>query len=372
MGRNYGYMQVYSYRNKLHQNTYDEQKKALEDAGATELIADRSSGANMNTAERSKLLEKLMTGDTLIVTALDKLGATAVEASTSVSALMERGVTVKILNMWWADDCNRGTILVTVLRAFAAFEHAKHMESVQVGKSNAHELGVCADGRPSIPQELVASMMKLKNDGYSIKRIAAETGTSESTVKRKLEKQKAVAYLSEHRAGEEPMAEPRQAALKDVVAGVYAEEAVGNVCVVPSTEVKPTITLPPATWYDDVEDDLIAIYGEARVNAAAQEEDLQDDEVVQDICEDEPARGVCVPPAAEAKPLHTLPPNTLDTDMHVDDDPTAFSGVTLVDDECEEESYQDDDPAEKGFREGVDDLFSDLEEAKPKKPRSRQ
>ena len=64
----------------------------------------------------------LETGDTLVVTKLDRFARSTVDAIQTVRTLFEKGVKVHILNMDLVEDTPTGRLVFNVMSAFAEFE----------------------------------------------------------------------------------------------------------------------------------------------------------------------------------------------------------------------------------------------------------
>ena len=94
-------------------------------------------------------MDKLESGDVLIVTKLDRLGRDAIDVSTTVKALAEMGVKVYCIALGGADLTNSaGTMNMNVLNAVAEFERGLLVERTQSGLKRAKLEGK-ALGRPS-------------------------------------------------------------------------------------------------------------------------------------------------------------------------------------------------------------------------------
>ena len=74
----------------------------------------------------SALFQKLKSGDTLVVTKLDRFARTAIDGVSTVRELFERGVRVHILNMGLVENTLTGNLILTVMLAFAEYESGTH------------------------------------------------------------------------------------------------------------------------------------------------------------------------------------------------------------------------------------------------------
>ena len=170
----------------------EEQIKLLKDAGAEKIVTDGYSGTKIDRPNFTKLINSLTSGDKLIVTKLDRFARTAIEGSKVVRDLVDKGVTVHILNMGIADNTPTGKLLVTIMLSFAEFERDMIVERTQAGKAIARANGQRVDGRPKkFNENKIALALKLLNEGESYKQVESETGISKSTLIRAKREQKA-------------------------------------------------------------------------------------------------------------------------------------------------------------------------------------
>ena len=180
----YGYARV-STAKQVKGNSLEEQKEALTTAGAEEIIEDSYTGTTVNRPNFTVLCDKLIAGDKLIVTKLDRFARTAAEGGMLVKELQEKGITIQILNMGIADNTPMGRLMVTMLLAFAEFERDMIVERTQTGKAIARSNGVRVDGRPpKYTDAQVKHAMDLLQE-HSYTEVERMTGISRSTLVRK-------------------------------------------------------------------------------------------------------------------------------------------------------------------------------------------
>jgi DNA invertase Pin-like site-specific DNA recombinase len=135
----YGYARVSSKGQERYGNSLQDQTAQLIAAGCDpqNIYHDSYTGTSIKRPNFSVLLAKLQPGDTLIVTKLDRFARTASDGAALIQSLLQRGITVNILNMGKADNTPMGKLLVTVLLAFAEFERDMIVERTQAGKALA-------------------------------------------------------------------------------------------------------------------------------------------------------------------------------------------------------------------------------------------
>ena len=187
----YGYARVSTVKQMRNGNSIDDQIAKLKEAGALEVVTDSYSGTKMERPNFSTLLNRLLPGDKLIVTKLDRFARTAVEGGAIVKELHERGVTIHILNMGIADNSPMGKLMVTMLLAFAEFERDMIVERTQSGKAIAKANGKRVDGRPKKfkPEQVEHAMQLLEMNSFT--EVEKMTGISKSTLVRESRRRKA-------------------------------------------------------------------------------------------------------------------------------------------------------------------------------------
>lgn len=134
----YGYARVSSLGQQLNGNSLSEQTAQLKAAGADEVICECFTGTKTDRPKFTPLLEKLQDGDTLLVTKLDRF-ARAADAGKIIEELINRGVTVNILNFGVANNSPTGRLMLNIIFAFAQYERDMIWERTQEGKMAARQ-----------------------------------------------------------------------------------------------------------------------------------------------------------------------------------------------------------------------------------------
>lgn len=144
----YGYARVSSAGQATHGNGLDAQRRALRDAGATAIYEDVWTGTTMDRPQWDALMEAVTTGDTIVVAKLDRIARTATGGIEAVRALVDRGVSVRILNMGLVEDTPVGRLMLTVMFGMAEFERDMIAERMAEGKAVARQRDGYREGRP--------------------------------------------------------------------------------------------------------------------------------------------------------------------------------------------------------------------------------
>ena len=96
----YGYARVSTIAQCKNGNSLEEQNEALTAYGCNEIITETYTGKTTERPQFNELLKRLHSGDTLVVTKLDRFARTVIEGVLTVRTLFERGVKVHILNIF--------------------------------------------------------------------------------------------------------------------------------------------------------------------------------------------------------------------------------------------------------------------------------
>lgn len=191
----YGYARVSTKGQAKDGNSLEAQEKALKAAGATEVYKDAFTGTKRERPQLTELLNKVNKGDKIVVTKLDRVARSAAQGMELIDDLLNKGVSVHILNMGELNNTPSGKLIRNIFLAFAEFERDMIVERTQEGKAVAKENAVARgqkfkEGRP--PK---FDTMQIENalnllETHSISQVVRLTGISKSTLiraKRKAE-----------------------------------------------------------------------------------------------------------------------------------------------------------------------------------------
>jgi DNA invertase Pin-like site-specific DNA recombinase len=182
----YGYARVSSTGQAVYGVGLDVQEEELRTAGATEIYSDVYTGTQQHRPELDKLLAKLRAGDTLVVTKLDRIARNARHGLTIIESLIDKDVSIRIMNMGMFDNTPSGKLMLTMMFAFAEFERDMIVQRTQEGKSFKRQNDPeYKEGRKTIELD-VEELYALRDEGHTINEIAKLKGVSVSTIKRRL------------------------------------------------------------------------------------------------------------------------------------------------------------------------------------------
>lgn len=179
----YGYARVSTKGQAKDGNSLEAQERSLRDNGATEVYYDAFTGTKVDRPKLNKLLALLKEGDTLVVTKLDRLGRSLSKTSELITELIERGVTINILNLGVLNNSSMNTLLRNVLLAFAQFERDMIVERTSEGKAICRETKPeWREGRKRKESPNFEKFLKKQKDGLlTVDECCAEMGISKRT-----------------------------------------------------------------------------------------------------------------------------------------------------------------------------------------------
>lgn len=186
----YGYTRVSTKGQAKDGNSLEAQEKAVKEAGAEKIYCDAFTGTKAHRPQLDKLLSEINAGDKLIVTKLDRIARSATQGIELVDSLLNKGVTVHILNMGIMDNTPTGKLIRTIMLAFAEFERDMIVERTQEGKAIAKQNPEFKEGRPEkYDKEQITHALDLLKD-HSYAQVVKLTGISKSTLIRANKKSK--------------------------------------------------------------------------------------------------------------------------------------------------------------------------------------
>jgi len=181
----YGYARVSTLGQAKDGNSLNDQIQKLEKEGAKEIIEEYYTGTTTDRPKFSELISRLQGGDTLIVTKLDRFVRSIGQGVTLIQDLIDRGVTVKVLNIGTMSNNPTDKLLMNIMLAFAQFERDMIVERTQEGKRIAKQRDGFEEGRPRISKKKTDYAMELLDNGMSYKEVSEKLGISKSTLVRR-------------------------------------------------------------------------------------------------------------------------------------------------------------------------------------------
>lgn len=176
----HGYARV-STKKQLHGNSLEEQVQLLQQAKCDRIITEQFTRATTERPEFKKLIGQLKSGDTLIVTKLDRFARNVTEGIDIVRQLFAKEVKVHILNIGLLENTAMGNFFLTTMLAVAELERAMIYERTMAGREIARTKNGYREGRPRIAAEKIELALELKKT-RTYKEVERLTGISKSTL----------------------------------------------------------------------------------------------------------------------------------------------------------------------------------------------
>lgn len=176
----YGYARV-SDPGQDHARQVDE----LTAAGCERIFSEkRSAAGGRKRPELRRALDTLEPGDVLIVTRLDRLARSALDALSTIAAVGEKGAQFRSLREAWADTTTpHGRFMVTVFSGVAELDREMILERTREGRQAARRRGTTMGRRPSLDRKQRAFVRaQLAAGRASINELAALLKVSRSTI----------------------------------------------------------------------------------------------------------------------------------------------------------------------------------------------
>ena len=186
MGRTFAYCRV-----STGDQTTDNQVREIDGAGfaveGKRIVAETVSGsvAAMERKGFAKLVDRMESGDVLLVTKLDRLGRNVMDVRATVDRLAAEGVKVHCLALGGVDLTSpAGRMTMQVIAAVAEFERDLLIERTQSGLARAKAAGKVL-GRPqSLTKAQQEEILVARQQGASLGLLAAKYTTTRAAIQR--------------------------------------------------------------------------------------------------------------------------------------------------------------------------------------------
>ena len=178
----YGYARVSTKGQARDGNSLEAQRAELIQSGAKEIFSESFTGTKTSRPELDKLILKLCDGDMVVITKLDRIARNAKSGLEIIDSILERGASIRILNMGTFDSSPIGKMMRTVLLAFAEFERDMIVQRTAEGKEIARQKKGYREGRPKIDTaDIEYYIEKHENKEMTVLECCRELGISKKT-----------------------------------------------------------------------------------------------------------------------------------------------------------------------------------------------
>ena len=178
----FGYARVSTNFQARDGNSLEAQINSLKEAGAEKIFSDVFSGSKNHRPELDKLLKIIKSGDTLIITKLDRIARSVMNGIQLIESLNDKGVIINVLNMGTIDNSPTGKLIRNIMLSFAEFERDIIKQRTLEGKAIARKNPDFREGRPKkfSRAQINHALELLKTHSY--KQVVAMTGISTTTL----------------------------------------------------------------------------------------------------------------------------------------------------------------------------------------------
>lgn len=183
MGRVIGYARV-----STTSQTTDPQVEALKAAGCSRVFAEKVSS---RTPEHQRIqlqaaLTVLEEGDELVLSKLDRIGRTMLEVVNRLHDLQSRGIHIRTLDglLNTKGLGKMAPLVIGLLTGLAEVERSLIQERTQESVEHRRRTGGNLGGRPGLPQVKKNHIVKLRDEGHSLRQIVTLTGVSLAAVQK--------------------------------------------------------------------------------------------------------------------------------------------------------------------------------------------
>jgi DNA invertase Pin-like site-specific DNA recombinase len=161
------------------------QQAALKAVGCDRVFSEKICGAKTDRKALAKALKALGSGDTLIVTRLDRLARSTRDLLNVLATIGDAGASFKSLADTWADTTTaHGRLMLTILAGLAEFERSLILARTGEGRSRALANGVQFGRRPKLNAYQRREALERRLAGESMVTIARSYGVSHQTIGR--------------------------------------------------------------------------------------------------------------------------------------------------------------------------------------------
>lgn len=165
--------------------TVNAQARQLSNAGCKTVFRETTSGAGTDRAQLRKALDRLDSGDVLVVTRLDRLARSTRDLLNTLAAIADRKAGFRSLGETWADTTSaHGRRMLTVLAGLAEFERELIRARTGEGRARAKARGVKMGRPPKLTPGQAKEALRRRDAGEPMRDIAQSYNVSHSTISR--------------------------------------------------------------------------------------------------------------------------------------------------------------------------------------------
>ncbi len=163
----------------------DHQIDALQRAGVEpeDIHVDTASGAKASRPELDLVLKVARSGDTLVVTRLDRLGRSMLHLVNLGADLQDRGIGLRVLEQGIDTSTAEGRAMFGMLSVLAEFQRELIVANTRDGLAAARARGRKGGRRPKLTPDQVRQAQRLYDEGnHTVQQIADMFGVKRGTL----------------------------------------------------------------------------------------------------------------------------------------------------------------------------------------------
>lgn len=158
------------------------QEDALRKAGCEKIYSDKISGKTTSRPGFDKMIAEAKSGDHIIVWKLDRLGRSLLHVVTTVNGFGERKINFSSLTETIDTTTPVGEFTFQIMAALAELERKIIAQRTKAGIAASRTRSSKSWGRQ--PAEAPPEVVKLLQEGYSIREVAEKTGINRGKIHR--------------------------------------------------------------------------------------------------------------------------------------------------------------------------------------------
>lgn len=165
----------------------ESQRDALTAAGCTKVYVDHYTGTKADRPQWNRVRDDVLdTGDTLVITRLDRLGRSTKDLLSIAADLEERGINLVATEQSIDTTTPEGKLFFTMIAAFAEFEHSMMRARTMDGLAAARARGRKGGRKSALTDAQCERIRKLYADGLGVSTLAEDFKVSRPTIYRAL------------------------------------------------------------------------------------------------------------------------------------------------------------------------------------------
>ncbi len=163
----------------------DVQKEQLQQAGCEEVYEEKRTGFDRKRQQLEKMLKNIKTGDTLIITSLDRLARSTHDLFEITQVLKKQGAQFRSLREPWADTTSpMGKFLLTVFAGLSELERNLINDRTEEGRISARKRGVKFGRKHKLTSHQQDQVRNMLQEGQSIREISRHFNVGVATIDR--------------------------------------------------------------------------------------------------------------------------------------------------------------------------------------------